>query len=70
MTEKNLNTYLCKVCNKERAKDSNICPHCGTEEAHWTKILERWVWVLVVAGLWIYLGLTEVVQNLIYLILH
>jgi predicted amidophosphoribosyltransferase len=38
MTEKNLNTYLCKVCNKERAKDSKICPHCGTEEQHWTKL--------------------------------
>jgi len=66
MTEKNLNIYLCKVCNKERAKDSKICPHCGTEEQYWTKHLQEWVWVLFLAGVWIYLGLTEIVVNLIY----
>ena len=65
MIEKNSKTFLCKTCNKERAKDSKICPHCGTEEQHWTKLLQRWVWVLLFAGLWIYFGLTEFVVNLI-----
>ena len=50
MTEKTQKTYSCKVCDKERAKDSKICPHCGTEEQHWTKVLSRWFWILLIIG--------------------
>ena len=28
--------YQCKICKKERAIDSESCPHCGTKEVHWS----------------------------------
>ena len=43
--------YQCKICKKERAKDSEICPHCGTKEVHWSVYLQKWFWVVLFGGL-------------------
>ena len=43
--------YECKICKKERAKDSEICPHCGTKEAHWSVYVQNWFWVLLFVGI-------------------
>ena len=67
MIEKNSKTFLCKTCNKERAKDSKICPHCGTQERHWTKTLETWIFVILFVGAWISLDITQLIKDLITL---
>ena len=65
MIEKNSKTFLCETCNKERAKDSKICPHCGTRERYWTKNLERWIILGLVVGAWVYLDITQLILDLI-----
>ena len=65
MVEKDSKTFLCETCNKERAKDSKICPHCGTQERHWTANIEGWIILVAVVGLWMYLDITQLIKDLI-----
>ena len=47
--------YQCEICKKERAKDSKICPHCGTEEVHWSVYLNQCFWIIIFGGIAYYL---------------
>jgi RNA polymerase subunit RPABC4/transcription elongation factor Spt4 len=59
--------YECKICIKERAKDSEICPHCGTKEAHWSVYLSKWFWaLLIVGGIYFFEKETEVFSRAFY----
>lgn len=63
--------YECEVCKKKRAKDSEICPHCGTKEAHWSVYAKGWVVMLVWVVIVILLERnTEIFSTIIYKILN
>ena len=56
--------YNCTRCSKERAKDSEVCPHCGTTDAYWTVYAGKWFWALLLfGGIWYFERETSIIEK-------
>jgi len=61
-TTKNDKLYPCIICNGLRAKDSQFCPHWGTQEVHkniWIKRIMSLIFWILIFLYFVHVGIVE-----------